>query len=144
NGTLPFAFVRPAPCQSGSDSGHAGLTRCEACHRLDLVSRYRFVCPHFSLRGREAFCQADSTAIRPRWGRAALALLAPLLVAFLLGATAFWGLLRYQGMNRLSLLDVLLPHRWENIHAARRSHFQQAALRALADQNPAAATVALL
>ncbi len=142
-GTLPLASAGPAPCQSGSDSGRAGATRCEACHRLDHAARYRFVCPHFSMRGRDAVCQADSTAIRPRWGRAALALLAPPLAAFVLGAAAFWGLLRHQGLDRLSLLDVLLPHRWENIDAARRTHFRRLALRALADQDPAAASIAL-
>lgn len=142
-GTLPLASAGPAPCQSGSDSGHAGVTRCEACHRLDRAARYRFVCPHFSMIGRDAVCQADSTAIRPLWGRATLALLSPLFAAFVLGATAFWGLLRHQGLDRLSLIDVLLPHRWENIDAARRTHFRRLALRALADQDPAGAAVAL-
>ena len=67
----------PAPCQSDSDSGRAGLTRCEACHRVDRASRYRFVCPALRSVAGDWRCGVDAAEVRPYWGRAAAALLLP-------------------------------------------------------------------
>ena len=142
-GTLPLAAAGPAPCQSSSDSGRAGVTRCEACHRLDRASRYRFVCPEIRFVDGESRCAVDASAVRPRWGRAAAALLLPPLALVLLLGLGAWALLLHQGLRELSLLDVLLPTRWENITTRRRAHFQALALRSLAADDPATASIAL-
>ncbi len=142
-GTLPLAAAGPAPCQSASDSGRAGVTRCEACHRLDRSSRYRFVCPDLRVVDGESRCAVDASAVRPRWGRAAAALVLPPLTLVLLLALGAWGLLFHQGLREFSLLDVLLPTRWETITARRRAHFQTLALRSLASDDPSAVSIAL-
>ena len=133
----------PAPCQSDSDSGRAGLTRCEACHRVDRASRYRFVCPALRSVAGEWRCGVDAAEVRPYWGRAAAALLLPPLALVLLAALGVWALLLHQGLRGLSPLDVLLPARWETITARRRAHFHALALNALASDDPAAASIAL-
>jgi hypothetical protein len=142
-GTRPLASAGPAPCQSVSDSGREGMTRCEACHRLDRSARYRFVCPDLRVVGGQTLCAVDASAVRPYWGRAVLALLGPPLLVMLALGFGGWALLRQQGLSTLSPLDLLLPARWDNIGAARRVHFQRLTFAALSAGDPATASIAL-
>lgn len=142
-GTLPLASFGPAPCQSASDSGRAGVTRCEACHRFDRTRRYRFLCPSLDLSGSEARCTSDASDVRPHWGRALLLFILLLLALHLLAATAYWAQLRHQGLAQLSWLDVALPPRWPAITEHRRVHFRDLALHSLATGDLRTATVAL-
>lgn len=142
-GTLPLGSFGPAPCQSSSDSGRPGVTRCEACHRFDRTRRYRFLCPSLDLSGSEARCKSDAFDVRPHWGRALLLLAIPLLALHLLASTAYWAHLRHQGLAQLSWLDVALPPRWPAITEQRRVHFRDLALRSLAHGDLRTATVAL-
>jgi hypothetical protein len=142
-GTLPLASFNPAPCQSASDSGRAGVTRCEACHRFDHARRYRFLCPSLVIQGSEARCASDASAVRPHWGRALLLLTLPLLALHLLVTTGFWLNLRHQGLDRLSWLDVALPPRWPALTEHRRIHVRDLALDSLAAGDLRTATVAL-
>lgn len=142
-GTRPLADAGPAPCQAASDSGRAGRTRCEACLLLDKPARLRWLCPALSMRSGEARCTLDSADVAPRWGRAALILLAPLIALYLLGASAYWAALRHQGLDTLAWTDVAAPHRWSQIREHRRQHFRALALRSLATGDLGTATVAL-
>ncbi len=133
----------PAPCQSGSDSGRAGVTHCEACHRLDRASRYRWVCPHLRVVRGNALCVMDAVEIRPSWGRAAAAWLVPPALGWVLLALGAWLVFRQQGLETIRPLDVLLPTRWGQIEQRRRTHFHDLALRSLAKGDPETATIAL-
>ncbi|MBC8008793.1 MAG: hypothetical protein H7067_01690 [Burkholderiales bacterium] len=132
-----------APCQSASDSGRPGDTRCEACQILDRASRYRLVCPDLSVVAGEARCTRSAGQVRPYWGRAALAFLAPPALLYLVLTLGYWSLLRTQGITTVPLADALLPDRWENIAEHRRDHFHNIALRAFAAGDARAATIAL-
>lgn len=134
----------PAPCQSASDSGRGGETRCEACLRFDRSARYRFVCPALRIRPEGAFCSLDSASIRPRRGRALAALLAPPGALFFAAGLAAWLLLRHgAGLEKVGLGDVLWPPRWAYVTEQRREHFRLRTLAALAADDPGTARVAL-
>lgn len=140
----PFGHRRKfAPCQSASDSGRPGETRCEACQILDRASRYRLVCPDLTIRSGEARCTRSADQVRPYWGRAALALLAPPALLYLGLTLGYWALLHTQGVATVPVADVLLPGRWENIAEHRRDHFRDTALRAFAAGDVRTATIAL-
>jgi hypothetical protein len=134
----------PSRCQSGSDSGRAHQTRCEACLRFDHARHYHAVCPALRIREDGAFCSLDSREIRPAWGRVFVAFSLPPLafaVVLILGA---WGFLRFgSGLESLSLADVAWPPRWGNIAEHRRSHFRDLALGAIRSGDFNGATVAL-
>lgn len=138
------ALPGPSPCQSGSDSGRAHQTRCEACLRFDRTRRYHVVCPALRIREKGAFCSLDSREIRPAWGRAFVVFSIPplaLAIVLILGA---WSFLRFgSGLKTLPLADVACPPRWANIDEHRRSHFRDLALGALRSGDFNAATVAL-
>lgn len=142
-GTRPLADAGPAPCQAASDSGRAGRTRCEACLLLDKPARLRWLCPALDIQSGEARCTLDSAEVGPRWGRAALILLAPLVALHLAGASAYWAALRNQGLDTLAWTDVAAPHRWSQIREHRRQYFRALALRSLATGDLGTATVAL-
>lgn len=134
----------PAPCQSGSDTGRANETHCEACLRLDRSTRYRHVCPALRVTSRGAFCTLDSAAIRPCWTRALVALVLPPLALAATAILGVWLFLRFgSGLAALPIGDVAWPPRWKNIAEHRRSHFRATALRALAAGDPSTTSVAL-
>jgi hypothetical protein len=134
----------PSPCQSGSDSGRAHLTRCEACLRFDHARHYRLVCPAIRVREKEAFCSLDSRDIRPAWSRVFIACAIPPLALVAIMIFGSWGFLRFgSGLKTLSLADVAWPPRWENIAEHRRARFRDLALDAIHTGDFNTATVAL-
>jgi len=134
----------PAPCQAAPDSGRAHETHCEACLRFDRGTRYRRVCPALRLRPQGAFCSLDSADIRPDWTRAVLAFSLPPLLLFALAVLATWLALRLgAGLERLPLLDVAWPPRWDHIAEHRRARFRDLALHSLRQGDAPAAAVSL-
>ncbi|MCU0792905.1 MAG: hypothetical protein MUE42_08665 [Opitutaceae bacterium] len=139
----PAGVAPPAPCQSASDSGRAGITRCEACHCVRRATRYRLVCPALEVRGSEGLCTLNAAEVRPLWGRAAAGLMLPPASVLVLLGLAIWAVLQAQGLRSLDPLSVLWPPRWSEIAEARRHHFQSLAVEAFAAGDPASATIAL-
>lgn len=135
--------LRPAPCQSASDTGLGRETRCEACQSLDRPLRLRLACPDLVQIDGEARCSRDATDLRPYWGRAALALLLPPLALYACVTLAWWGALRFQGVPNATPLDTLAPFRWARLAELRRTHFIDTSLQALARGDAAGASVAL-
>jgi hypothetical protein len=134
----------PAPCQSGSDSGRAHHTRCEACLRFDRSRHYHLVCPALRIHEKGGFCSLDSGEIRPEWRRVFLAFSIPPFVLAALLVLGTWGFLRFgSGLKTLSLADVAWPPRWSNIAEHRRSRFRDLALGAIRSGDFNAATVSL-
>ena len=134
----------PSRCQSGSDSGRALQTRCEACLRFDRARRYRFVCPALRVGGKDAFCSLDSREIRPAWGRVVVLFSIPPIALAAILILGSWGFLRFgSGLKTLTLTDVAWPPRWTKIAEHRRARFQTLALDAIRSGDFTAATVAL-
>jgi hypothetical protein len=119
------------PCQSPSDSGRAWKTRCEAAASWDKPERLRYVCPHLRRNAEGWICSVDTTDVRPFWGRALACLGGAALFLYVVGAVGAFAFLRSQEHLRISILDTLLPHRWENIVAARSDYFLQRARQAM-------------
>lgn len=134
--------VEAAPCQSSSDSGRIGKTRCDACIRFDRSARYRRVCPDLIVAGNELMCGVDSAEVRPYWWRAAGFFALPLVVVIAALPVAAWGFYNMMGV-RVALPDLILPSRWSKIAEARHAHFYHNALKALAAGDAATASVAI-
>lgn len=140
----PGSPVRPAPCQSASDSGRAHATHCEACLRFDRTRRFRLACPALVLRPEGSFCSLDAERVRPLWGRAALAYALPIVAAAALAVLVAWIALRHgAGIRDLALADLAWPPRWDRVAEKRRAHFRAHALDALRRGDTRAAGIAL-
>lgn len=127
-----FGGRRKCPCQSLSDSGRAGETRCEASLELAVPARFRFVCP--ALRATEAGwrCHLDRENVRPFWGRAMVTALVLAGGLHLVTTTTWWAILQGQGLREVRWSDCVWPPAWKNIDSARGRHFQALAATALA------------
>ena len=140
----PRLPVPPAPCQSASDSGRAGLTHCEACLRFDQAARYRRVCPALRLRADDAYCSLDAADVRPDWPRVAAAFVLPPVALALLAVLVAWLVLRFgAGIRDVSPADLAWPPRWPRLAEKRRAHFHALALDALRRGDVPATGVAL-
>jgi hypothetical protein len=131
------------PCQSPSDSGRGGETRCEAAQTLHAPGRFRVACPLLARTPGGWMCSADTARVRPFWGRAA-GLLATLALAGWLGlSAAAWGATLALGWRGASPLDFAWPGRWETLRATQADHFRRQALAAFARDDFAPALLAL-
>lgn len=139
-GTPPPAF-----CQSASDSGLPGETRCEACLNFDRAERYRFVCRALLPQTTGTpLCGLRAADIRPEWRRVALWSGALFLSLVVVLTSSAWLTLRYAaGLRTLEYADLAWPGRWNRITEARRQHFQEQAMLAIRQGNIRAAGVAL-
>ena len=121
-----------APCQSESDSGRAGETRCDAANFWAERRRFRRICPHLRQQpDGEWRCGVDSVDVRVFWGRA-LAWWAGLLLALCIGVTLpVWAMLWKTGV-RVSYQHVVWPGDWRQIRRERSRYYMQRAEQAMA------------
>ena len=124
----------PCPCQSPGDSGHAYATACEACLTWSRPSRFRAVCPLLVRTPEGLRCSTERANVRPFWGRAATILAGGALALALVAATAAFVSLRTIGIP-VTLSQVTLPSRWQEIPRIRGDYFLERYHRAAAAGN---------
>lgn len=125
---------RPCPCQNPSDSGRAWETRCDACFNWHRPARFHRVCPLLRRAPDGTLkCSADTSDVRPFWGR--------FLGFYGAGAVSLWllaALLVFGGMRLVGypvrLQAVLWPPAWPQINHARSAYFLNRAQEAYAQQ----------
>ena len=119
------------PCQSLSDSGRVGESRCEASYYLKDPRRFSIVCPALKNTPDGLRCHLSLEDVRPFWGRA-IGLASILLCSlYLLGATLTFGVFRAQGYDTLSWADCAWPPQWRQFNETRAQHYRTQAQAAL-------------
>ncbi len=121
------------PCQSLSDSGRPDESRCEASYYLKDPRRFALVCPALKQTAAGLRCHLPIAEVRPYWGRAIAITVVAVALLYGLGSTAVFTVLRSQGISNVQWIDCSWPPHWPNIAAARASHYQDLAHRALAE-----------
>lgn len=125
---------QPCPCQSPSDSGRAGETRCEACPTWNQPWRFRHICPDLRQTPAGLCCGVDTADVRPFWGRALAYYATGGLAAYLLIVLVAFGLLRRIGYP-VQLGDLAWPPAWHRIQESRATYFLERGTHALATGN---------
>ena len=105
------------PCQNCGDSGHALDSRCEAVVQWTKPARFRRVCPLLTETPQGWRCGVSAESVRPFWGRAVLYATGSLLVFYLAGAGALYGILRVAKYHT-SYLSLVWPPRWGELRSA--------------------------
>jgi len=131
------------PCQSLSDSGRVGESRCEASYYLNKPERFAIVCPALKPTAQGLRCHLLLADVRPFWGRAVAILTALTLSLYLTSATLWFGVLRLQGDDSVHWVDCALPTNWSNLAIARAAQYRQNAEIAILEHNLPAAIRAL-
>ena len=112
-----------APCQSASDTGKGGKTRCEACYIMTDPVQFRKVCPLILLTDLNMpLCSVDADQVRPFWGRALRyygKIFGSIYLAAVLAAFVGFRAVGY----KVNLLTVAWPGHWSRIDAARADYF---------------------
>lgn len=110
-------------------------TRCEPSLLLQRPARFRHVCPLLKpdAEGRWR-CSVDTPEVRPFWGRAFGIFGVAVLLIYLSGTVAIWGLLRWRGYP-LSYAGVVWPPAWSEFHLVQSRFFVAKANRALAQND---------
>jgi hypothetical protein len=137
NGRKTYFRLRPGsrcPCQSASDSGRAGETRCEACVMWAKPSRFRRVCPLLVETPDGLRCSVNTADVRPFWGIALRYCGASLGVAYLVGTLALFAGFRAIGYP-VRYASVVWPPAWHQINAARARYFLKKGADALAQND---------
>ncbi|MCX6943441.1 MAG: hypothetical protein NT173_01525 [Opitutales bacterium] len=119
------------PCQSPSDSGRAGETRCEAALPWDQARRFRRVCPLLVPTPQGWACSVDTAQVRPFWGRALGYYGGTLAGLYLAGALGVFVFLRLVGYP-VSIVHVTWPPAWHRVGQARGWYFTEQARQAFA------------
>ncbi|MFI5337546.1 MAG: tetratricopeptide repeat protein [Opitutales bacterium] len=110
---------QPAPCQSESDSGLAGETRCDASAYWGERRRFRRICPHLQQQADGDWrCGVDAAQIRPFWGRAAAWWGGTLTALWLVVTLPAWAVLWKTGV-RVPYWEVAWPGGWSEVAKAR-------------------------
>jgi tetratricopeptide (TPR) repeat protein len=130
------------PCQSPSDSGRAGETRCEAAMLWNRPERFRHLCPLLVATPDGLRCSADTHDVRPFWGRAAVIVAGTAFCLYLAGTVALFGLVRAVGYP-VSYWSVVVPFKWREIARAQETVYARLAQKALAEGNFQGAVLAL-
>lgn len=120
------------PCQSLSDSGRSGESRCEASYYLKDPRRFSIVCPALQNTPVGLRCHHRLEDVRPYWGRAIFAATIAVVILYSLGATTLFGIFRTQGMTTVRWVDCSWPGNWSNLAIARAAHHRSAAEQSLA------------
>ena len=98
---------------------------------LNHPARFATVCPALQSTSIGLRCQHASAEVRPYWLRALCITIGLLLVAYIATASAWFGVLRYRGLDQVRWIDCSWPAYWPNIATARGAFFQQQANQAL-------------
>jgi tetratricopeptide (TPR) repeat protein len=120
------------PCQSLSDSGRPGESRCEASYYLKDPRRFSIVCPALKTTANGLRCHHRLEDVRPYWGRTIIAVLIALTLIYGLAVTSAFGVVRTQGIASARWVDCAWPANWSNISVARATHHRTLAEIALA------------
>jgi hypothetical protein len=120
------------PCQSLSDSGRVGESRCEASYYLKDPRRFSIVCPALKPTAIGLRCHLTLEKVRPYWGRAFAAGFLLLVSCYVAGASGWFGVQRLQGYSQVSWTDCVWPPHWHQVSVARAIQFRQHADTALA------------
>ena len=107
------------PCQSLSDSGREGESRCEASYYLKDPRRFSLVCPALKTTPDGLRCHHRLEDVRPYWGRAIFAVLVAVTMAYGLVVTSVFGVVRAQGTTSARWVDCAWPANWSNLSTAR-------------------------
>ena len=132
------------PCQSISDSGRPGETRCEPSQELTRPARFRIVCPALQpdAQGFQK-CHLARADVRPYWSRAFLAGFVIFLAVYLVSVSAWWSISRYQGFHQITWIDYAWPAQWITLPEKRATHFRSIAMQAIRENKIDQATIAL-
>ncbi len=110
------------PCQAKSDSGRAYETRCEASITWNRAGRFHRVCPYLQHAPGGLFCGANTSEVRPFWGRAARIYGITLLSIYLTGAVGVFVVLRTIGYP-VSIVHITWPGLWYRVPQTRAGYF---------------------
>ena len=131
------------PCQNSSDSGRAGESRCEASIHLEVPARFAWVCPALEPTPAGLRCRHSHTQVRPYWTRAIVFTICLLSSIYIVSASAWFGVLRYRGMNEARWHDCIWPGNWPNVAQARGIFFRNLATESLNQRDLSGAIKAL-
>lgn len=120
------------PCQSLSDSGREGESRCEASYYLKDPRRFSLVCPALKSTPDGLRCHHRLEDVRPYWGRAIFAVLVAIMLLYGLVVTSVFGVVRAQGTASARWVDCAWPPNWSNLSTARAIQHRTDADQALA------------
>ncbi len=122
------------PCQNVSDSGLAFDTRCDAIIQWREPGRFRRVCPLLTETKDGWRCSVEAERVRPFWGRAALYVTGTLLLLYLTGTLAAYGIFRAARYD-MSYVAVAWPPRWKELRGAQEKFYAARAQQALQKGN---------
>ncbi len=131
------------PCQHPSDSGRAFETSCDAMVSWSSAVRFRRLCPLLKQApDGEWRCSVDTADVRPFWGRAFAYFGGTALAMYLVATVLGFFFLRIVGYP-VTYPSIAWPPAWHDIEHARARFFLDKATRALKDNKPLAAMMAL-